>query len=65
MLFLLLYKLSALAVHVHDVVTDWSYALAEFLVSCFLKVSLGEILAIFHIANVFLVGFFLFYYSSI
>ncbi len=38
--------------HVNDVVMDWSYALAGFLVStllCFPR----PILAIFHIANVF------------
>ncbi len=47
--------ISTLAVHVHDVVTDWSYALAGFLVS---TLSVPQaILAIFHIANVFLVGF--------
>ncbi len=32
---------STLAVHVHDVVTDWSYALAGFLVSMLFGVSPG------------------------
>ena len=42
-----------------DVVTDWSYALAGFLVSMLFGVSPGgPILAIFHIANVFLSGLF-------
>ncbi len=31
-----------LAVHVHDVVTDWSYALAGFLVSTLFGVSPGQ-----------------------
>ena len=39
--------------HVHDVVTDWSYALVQFFVSMLFGVSPGHaILAIFHIANV-------------
>ncbi len=33
---------STLAVHVHDVVTDWSYALAGFLVSMVFGVSPGQ-----------------------
>ncbi len=55
---ILFYKLSALAVHVHDVVMDWSYALAEFLVSTLFKgFPWGNPSNFFHIANVFLVGF--------
>ncbi len=33
---------STLAVHVHDVVTDWSYALAGFLVYTLFGVSPGQ-----------------------
>ena len=33
---------STLVVHVHDVVTDWSYALAGFLVSMPFSVSPGQ-----------------------
>ena len=51
-------------VHVHDVVTDWSYALVGFLVSTLFCGSPGPILAIFHIANVFLVGFPFFFNTS-
>ncbi len=40
--------------HVKDVVTDWSYALAGFLVP--MLFGIWPILAIFHIANVFLSG---------
>ncbi len=46
--------MSTSAVHVHDVVTDCSYALAEFLVSTLVGAP-WPILATFHIANVFLV----------
>ncbi len=44
-------KEANLAVHVHDIVTDWSYALAKFLVTTLFL----EILATFHMANLFLV----------
>ncbi len=41
-------------VHVKDVVTDWSYALAGFLVPMLFGVSPSwPILGIFHIANVY------------
>ncbi len=43
--------------HVHDVVTDWSSALAGFLVSVLFGVSPGQSYQFFHIANVFLSGF--------
>ncbi len=41
-------------VHVKDVVTDWSYALAGFLVSTLFLCFPRPIIAIFHIASVFL-----------
>ncbi len=53
-----------LAVHVHDIVTDWSYPLAGFLVSTLFGVS-WPILAIFHIANVFLSGFPFFFSTEV
>ena len=39
--------------HMNDVVTDWSYALVRFLVSMLFGAFPRTILAIFHIANVF------------
>ncbi len=45
--------------HAHDVVTDWSYALAGFLVSTLFGVYTPVILAILHITNVFLSGYYL------
>ncbi len=39
----------------NDVVMDWSFALAEFLVSTLF--TLGATLAILHIADAFLVGY--------
>ncbi len=40
---MLMYCINTIAVHVHyDVVTDWSYALAGFLVSTLFGVSPGQ-----------------------
>ncbi len=53
------------SVHVKDVVTEWSYALAGFLVSTLFGVSPRTILAMFHIANVFLSGFPFFFSTEV